>query len=240
MKPYFQNGNVKIYNGDCRELLTEILDEVDQFISDPPYGIGFKHYLSHDDKVSEYSELMRVFVDKPSAVLNYPEELIRHIVPILGPPNEVLTWVYSSNVPRQSRLWGLWGIVPDYSAYQQPCKNPGAKPSIQPMVQSYDWIECPQVKNVSKGTKSHPCQLPNKVAQWIVALCGNGTICDPFAGTGTILNAAIQQGFDAIGIEKEERYCEIAADSLSQLDMFANEEKHYCEINDDLSQLDLF
>jgi len=220
MKPYFEMNGSAIYHGDSREILPKLMDEVDMFISDPPYGIGFKNYLTHDDKACEYSELMEVFVGRPSAVLNYPEELIRYIAPVLGPPSDVLTWVYPSNVGRQTRLWGLWGLKPDFDKWKQPCKNPGAKPGINPMVRSYDWIECPQVKNVNKGYNGHPCQLPSKVAKWVVALCGSGTICDPFSGTGTIPEAAISLGFDAIGIEMEERYCEIAANRLSQRRLF--------------------
>jgi DNA modification methylase len=48
VKPYYDQGGITIYHGDCREVLPTI-GRVDSLISDPPYGIGFTGYLSHKD-----------------------------------------------------------------------------------------------------------------------------------------------------------------------------------------------
>jgi site-specific DNA-methyltransferase (adenine-specific) len=71
--------------------------------------------------------------------------------------------------------------------------------------------------------KEHPTQKAMEVMQWCVISVADRyakstpqTIMDPFMGSGTTLLAAKNLGRKAIGIEIEERYCEIAAERLSQ------------------------
>ena len=64
----------------------------------------------------------------------------------------------------------------------------------------------------------HPAVFPERLPRFVIETYSDAgeTILDPFMGSGTTLRAAKDLGRKAIGIEIEERYCEIAAKRLSQ------------------------
>ena len=67
------------------------------------------------------------------------------------------------------------------------------------------------------GKRQHPTQKPLSLMCWCLSFAKDAeTILDPFAGSGTTLVAAKLEGRKAIGIEINERYCEIAASRLAQ------------------------
>ena len=70
--------------------------------------------------------------------------------------------------------------------------------------------------NRSDGWREHPTQKPLKLMMFCIEKLTGDTILDPFMGSGTTLVAAKQLGRKAIGIETEEKYCEIAVKRLAQ------------------------
>jgi site-specific DNA-methyltransferase (adenine-specific) len=66
------------------------------------------------------------------------------------------------------------------------------------------------------GRKIHPTQKPERLIKRLLSLFPGETILDPFMGSGTTLRAAKDLGRRAIGIEIEEKYCEIAVERLRQ------------------------
>lgn len=69
---------------------------------------------------------------------------------------------------------------------------------------------------VESATIGHPTSKPLRLMRTLIDRCPPGVIADPFAGSGSTLVAAKQLGRKAIGVEIEERYCEIAARRLAQ------------------------
>ena len=70
----------------------------------------------------------------------------------------------------------------------------------------------------NKETRYHPTQKPVAVMMWCIEQAPRDIkmVLDPFMGSGTTLVAAKRMGLECVGIEIEERYCEIAANRLGQ------------------------
>jgi DNA modification methylase len=71
-------------------------------------------------------------------------------------------------------------------------------------------------ENLANGSKLHPCQKPASLMRWCIQFCKGQMVLDPFMGSGTTLRAAKDLGRHAIGIDTEEKYCEISAKRMSQ------------------------
>jgi site-specific DNA-methyltransferase (adenine-specific) len=200
---------------------------VDLVLTDPPYNIGFSKYAEYEDNLSDedYIELLSELQQLPCAIIHYPEEMMRYVVPALGIPNEVLAWCYNSNIGRQFRLINLYNVKADYSRVLMPYKNPKDK-RIRKLIESgsegrpmYDWFSDIQlVKNVSTEKTDHPCPVPIDLMERVINLTTalNSIILDPFLGSGTTAVAAKQLGRKFIGIEISQKYADIAVQRLAQ------------------------
>ena len=73
-----------------------------------------------------------------------------------------------------------------------------------------------RVQAMAKCGRRHPHEKDVATLRLLIDKCVAGVVLDPFMGSGTTLRAAKDLGRKAIGIEIEERYCEIAAKRLAQ------------------------
>lgn len=211
----------RIYNDDSFEALRDIANECERpvIVTDPPFNIGY-HYGRYHDRVDDreyFSSLADMFNEYPSVVVHYPEALHRLSMEMGAAPIRVVSWVYPSNTRRQHRDIAFWGVEPDFTLVRRPYRNPNDKrvKELQKRTgggRSYDWVECNQVKNVSKEKTAHPCQMPLTLMMDVVGWLENvegATIIDPFAGSGTTAVACEKRGIPWRAIEIDPDYCEI-------------------------------
>lgn len=198
-------------------------------ITDPPYNIGYKYdkykdNLSHDDYGNLLQELA-ANADK-SAFIHYPTEAIKYFAQFIGIPDRVITWVYNSNMQKQSRhiyVYGQDKIINVYQDYKNP-KDKRIKERIASgkRARAYDWWNIDQVKNVSKEKTGniHTCPVPLKLMENLVSMLGTKDciIVDHFAGSGTTCVAAKKLGFNFIGFEISENYTKFANERINKGD----------------------
>jgi len=203
LTPYYQEDGVTIYHGDCLDILHSCEITADVMVTDPPYGVGLEYGI-HDDS--------------PALVRDV-------VVPAIC---DALSHVHRGIVTPGSRCAFMYPAPMDLGAIYFPagagfarwgfcCSQPilyyglDPKPTTRKEPNSVTCTEASE-KN------GHPCPKPYQLMKWLVARASLPKDCvlDPFMGSGTTLLAAKHMGHTAIGIEIEERYCEIAAERLRQ------------------------
>ena len=224
--PYYDEDGITIYHGDCREVLPSLGGiHPDALVTDPPYGVNFREYASHDDDPALYAETLR-------GVWLAEERVLRGWCVIYQSAVRARDWARTFD--REWRLIALpktfvqipggRGFYPYHStdyALAWPIQDPDWPPKRGA---PRDWFLC-ETSDMSQRPEGHPCPRPLNALLFLVgcfSLPGQ-TVLDPFMGSGTTLVTAKNLGRRAIGIEIEERYCEIAAKRLAQRVLFGND-----------------
>lgn len=236
VKPYFQDDSVTIYHGDCREILPT-LPQVDLVLTDPPYNIGTPQRITFDNHGDDsqrrlvgrdfgtfdegavepavWLPMVRSLLTGEGVIVSFYDARNMDKL-LLGDsllePVQDFHWC-KPNPPVPMRSVGFsWGVESGYILRPRGAKHKhNNEAGISP-----NWKLEPRCSN--NELTDHPTQKPHEIMHWLVnhwSFVGQ-TILDPFMGSGTTLRAAKDLGRKAIGIEIEERYCEIAAKRMSQ------------------------
>jgi site-specific DNA-methyltransferase (adenine-specific) len=248
MKPYFDDGHgIVLYHADCRDVLpTLAAGSVDCVVTDPPWKASDGSRVNNQPgKVSgvaicrgsnslAYGSIGVFDSDLLASCLNlaaadvlvlcgYIE--LGEVIAAIGATRGIFVWHNPRPVPlpgpvaQRDVAFIVWGgrttTVKDGRRFRS-CLF--SHPSPQ--------AGCMAVERIlnADGTTAHPAQEPIRL---FIDLTNplRGTILDPYCGTGTTLLAAKLNGQNSIGIEIEERYCEIAARRLSQAVLWPAEPK---------------
>jgi len=188
-------GDATLYLGDCMDILPT-LGKVDAVITDPPYGINAnKQTLGKGKKgFDRGGEWDQVAPDLALCIAAAP------LICLWGGN------YFADQLPITND-WLIWHKVNDGRSFSE-CEMAWTNFGRQTRHLSHHW---------SGEEKKHPTQKPLPVMLWCVEQAGTPkTILDPFMGSGTTGVAAIQLGRKFIGIEREERYFDIACKRIEQ------------------------
>lgn len=214
MTPYYDDGRVTIYHGDCREITAWL--EADVLVTDPPYGMAF--FSGHvpgrpprkiaGDTTTEVRDAVRSMWGDERPWLMFGTW--RQPRP-LG-TTQVLVWDKTDGVgPGMGDLGAAFGTSHEEVYLGGPWRKQSARRGS--VIRTACAMGNPSGLVARMG---HPTPKPTDLMETLIAAAPPGTIADPFAGSGSTLVAAKALGRKAIGVELEERYAEIAARRLSQ------------------------
>lgn len=226
MKPYYQDKAVTIYHVDCREVTDEFVNvDVDLVLTDPPYGIGY----SPSENNSPSAHCKKQFVGK---MIITGDDLKFDPGFLLGrfqQTSYIILWGannYADKLP-VSQGWLVWdkregSTSNTFADCELAWSNlTGAARLYHHLWNGTNkkWDGIGKRIGAANSLRVHPTQKPESVMRWCVSLAKlnpGSLIFDPFMGSGTTLRAAKDMGHRSIGIEIEEKYCEIAAERMRQ------------------------
>lgn len=219
MNPFYSDEYVTLYNGDCREILSQI-EHGDTCIVDPVWPNSvFPDIESPEALFAEAAALLKV------------QRLVVHLgcssdprflagVPTHYPFLRVC-WLEYASPSYRGRI--LIGSDVAYAFGTPPTSRPGRRVlpgrCMAKKNDTKDW-------HTGRGTGTsdgieydklpHPSPRRYEHVSWLVNVFADAVVIDPFSGVGTTLLAAKSHGLKAIGIERDERFCELAAHRLEQ------------------------
>jgi site-specific DNA-methyltransferase (adenine-specific) len=231
VKPYYSHAGVTIYHGDCREILPKL--NADVCITDPPYD---EH--THKNARGTTRHRFKPGEEGSRKLVTFDPMEDREVLSIFGSIGRATRrWVVATCAWQHCALLGHQ--TPDplrfirFGAWMKRGGMPqltGDRPGVgweavailhrtgEPMRwngggKCAAWLHTPL-----KVEAEWPTQKPIEFLLDLVSLFSDPgeTVLDPFMGSGTTLLAAKDLGRKAIGVEREERACEIAARRLAQ------------------------
>ena len=214
--PYYQDDLITLFLGDCREH-TQWLD-ADVLVTDPPYGVkwtaGVTSYrrttprvnaktmpIAGDGDTSVRDEVLDSWGDKPSIVFGSWRS------PRPARVDHRLIWHKKGQAPGPTNSAFMSQDEEIYVA------GSGFRKSSPPL---RSVIATTEARSIEVAKIGHPTPKPVGLMETLIDRCPTGVIADPFAGSGATLRAAKNLGIPAIGVELDERYCEIIAKRLDQ------------------------
>lgn len=250
MKPYYDEGGITIYHGDCRDVMRWLPDPVDIVVTSPQYNMGLvpggNGRGMYAPGASNKAGRFRDGYDGNSDALpqdQYDDEQREYLVYMWHLATRAVFYNHRPRVehgrlrPPLSMDFG-----PDLNPFLRQIivwdRGTGIDVTLRSFCTRGEWImlfakpEFVLASHAASGmgdvwrlgipqSGEHPAPFPLSLPARCIEATAAASILDPFLGSGTTLRAAKDAGIRGIGIELSERYCEIAAKRLSQGSLFA-------------------
>jgi site-specific DNA-methyltransferase (adenine-specific) len=237
LEPYYQDDSVTIYHGDMFDILPT-LSGVGAVVTDPPYSSGGAFRGDRAQTTTAKYVQNGTMIYRPDFAGDNRDQrsflawsaLWLNAARIASVPSAVLcSFIDWRQLPTltdavQAGGW-TWRNIATWW-------KPGVRMVRGSFSSSAEYVVFATngptsadhngaVQNVFKSApvrdKKHIAQKPQDVMQWVCSVVAPASlVLDPFMGSGSTLIAAKAKGHKAIGIEVDERYCEIAARRCSQ------------------------
>jgi site-specific DNA-methyltransferase (adenine-specific) len=250
MTPYYEQSGVTIYHGDCREVLPTLeSDSVRLLWTDPPYGHSnqdgdLQAARVRDGVIGARTRPVEAIAnDSAEAMRVAVEGALTLAMPLLktdcccccccsGGGGPTVTFAWLANRLDRDGLEFFHAVVWDKSGRGDGLgwrfrRNYEFVMVAHQRGKKLSWVHADRaVPNIWRAMPTrnswHPTEKPVELVGHFVELTTwhGDTVLDPFMGSGTTLVAAKRLGRKAIGIELEEKYCEIAARRLQQESLF--------------------
>ena len=195
MTPYYETELGKLYHGDCLEIMP-MLEPVDLVLTDPPYGLNSKMQGGTGGTAYRRGDMLKWdYVIK--------QEDFNKLLKI---GNIQIIWGANNYIVPPSRCWLIW-------------EKPNI-PTLSDIEMAWTNIDFPSKKvknNRISQANNHPTEKPLGIFVWCIEFSKTkGIVLDPFIGSGTTAVACERLNRRWIGIEIEEKYCEIAAKRIEK------------------------
>jgi DNA modification methylase len=224
VQPYYQDDAVTLYHGDCREVLQDVGDTFDCVVTDPPYSSG--GFQESGKSAGSIGTRAGDTIALDNLSTRGYERLMREVLRYCNQADEIYLftdwrmWINTFDAlvaggwrVRNMLVWdkmqmgmGLpWRNQHELIAYGK--RTPA---------QMIDGKRGNVLQARRSGNANHPTEKPLGLLSQIISNTRAALICDPFAGSGTTLVAAKALGRHALGVEVDEKYCEVIANRLAQ------------------------
>lgn len=209
-QPYYQDDAVTIYHGDCREILPD-LETTALLVTDPPYGISLNNDWQNKAHRKRGSALNRA-----SGGIENDDGSVDWVTICAAFADRVVFGFPYLHDPAATG-WLVWDKEPGF-------KGRSLTSPVE-MAYSTTWrgFRCHRLmwsgylrETGSEAKYGHPTQKPERLMTAILAAHTHESVVDICMGSGTTLVAAKSLRIKGIGVEVDERYCEIAAKRMAQ------------------------